>query len=133
MILRFRPYIADRFASWGHVWDPAIVDGAGFQQTRTMSAAASGGLVGVGAGEGWLESVPAADTDMVFGMLIEEWGLIIAVLAVLSIVTLSVYAYRSLQEDRHSIPLRHAEPCPCSSSRHVSMSLDAWIYCRLRE
>lgn len=96
MILRFRPYIADRFASWGHVWDPAIVDGAGFQQTRTMSAAASGGLVGVGAGEGWLESVPAADTDMVFGMLIEEWGLIIAVLAVLSIVTLSVYAYRSI-------------------------------------
>ena len=95
MILRFRPYIADRFASWGHVWDPGIVDGAGFQQTRTMSAAASGGLVGVGAGKGWLEGVPAADTDMVFGMLIEEWGLIIAVLAVLSIVTLSVYAYRS--------------------------------------
>ncbi|MEE0797760.1 MAG: FtsW/RodA/SpoVE family cell cycle protein [Anaerovoracaceae bacterium] len=96
MILRFRPYIADRFASWGHVWEAAMVDGAGFQQTRTMSAAASGGLVGVGAGEGWLEGVPAADTDMVFGMLIEEWGLIIAVLAVLSIVTLSVYAYRSI-------------------------------------
>ena len=96
MILRFRPYIADRFASWGHVWDPGIVDAAGFQQTRTMSAAASGGLVGVGAGEGWLESVPAADTDMVFGMLIEEWGLIIAVLAVVSIVTLSIYAYRAI-------------------------------------
>lgn len=29
-------------------------------------------------------------------MLIEEWGLIIAVLAVMSIVTLSVYAYRSI-------------------------------------
>lgn len=96
MILRFKPYIANRFASWGHVWEAGVVDAAGFQQSRTMSAAASGGLVGVGAGEGWLEGVAAADTDMVFGMLIEEWGLIIAVLAVLSIVTLSLFAYRSI-------------------------------------
>ena len=48
-----------------------------------MSAAASGGLVGVGAGEGWLHRVAAADTDLVFGMLCEEWGLIIGVLSVL--------------------------------------------------
>ena len=32
----------------------------------------------VGAGEGWLHTVPAADTDLVFGMLCEEWGLLIA-------------------------------------------------------
>lgn len=100
MILRFKPYIANRFASWGHVWDAAVVDAAGFQQSRTMSAAASGGLVGVGAGDGWLKDVAAADTDMVFGMLIEEWGLIIAVLAVLSIVTLSLFAYRSILAGR---------------------------------
>lgn len=100
MILRFKPYVAHRFESWGHVWDAAVVDAAGFQQSRTMSAAASGGLVGVGAGEGWLEGIPAADTDMVFGMLIEEWGLIIAVLAVLSIVTLSLFAYRSILAGR---------------------------------
>jgi len=103
MILRFKPYVANRFASWGHVWDAAVVDAAGFQQSRTMSAAASGGLVGVGAGEGWLESVPAADTDMVFGMLIEEWGLIIAVLAVLSIVTFSLFAYRSILAGRSTL------------------------------
>ena len=100
MILRFRPYIADRFASWGHVWDPEFVDAAGFQQSRAMSAAASGGMVGVGAGEGWLESVQAADTDMVFGMLIEEWGLIIALLAVACIVTLAVFAVRSIMSGR---------------------------------
>ncbi|MCI8608796.1 MAG: FtsW/RodA/SpoVE family cell cycle protein [Firmicutes bacterium] len=100
MILRFKPYIANRFASWGHVWEPEFVDGAGFQQSRAMSAAASGGMVGVGAGEGWLESVPAADTDMVFGMLIEEWGLIIALLAVACMVTLAVFAVRSIMEGR---------------------------------
>ena len=100
IILRFKPYIANRFASWGHVWEPAFVDAAGYQQSRAMSAAASGGLVGVGAGEGWLESVPAADTDMVFCMLIEEWGLIIAMLAVFSIVTLAVFSVRSIMGGR---------------------------------
>ena len=96
MILRFKPYIATRFASWGNVWDPELIDAAGYQQTRTMSAAASGGMVGVGAGDGWLHNVPAADTDMVFGMVTEEWGYIIAVLVVLCIVTLSFFAYRSI-------------------------------------
>ena len=96
MILRFKPYVATRFASWGNVWSPELIDAAGYQQTRTMSAAASGGMVGVGAGEGWLHTVPAADTDMVFGMVTEEWGYIIALLAVLSMVTLSFFAYRSI-------------------------------------
>lgn len=100
LIIRFKPYIANRFASWGHVWEPEFVDAAGYQQSRAMSAAASGGLVGVGAGEGWLEAVPAADTDMVFCMLIEEWGLIIALLAVLCIVTLAVFSVRSIMEGR---------------------------------
>lgn len=100
VILSFKPYIAKRFATWGHAWDPDIMDAAGFQQTRTMSAAAGGGLIGCGPAEGWLEEVPAADTDMVFGMLIEEWGLIIAVLAVLSIVTLAVFAVGSIMAGR---------------------------------
>ena len=66
MCIRDR-YIADRFSAWGHVWEYA--DAAGFQQTRTMVASASGGLVGVGAGGGWLNQVFASDTDLVFGVL----------------------------------------------------------------
>ncbi len=100
LILKFKPYIATRFATWGHIWEPAVVDAAGYQQSRTLSAAASGGLVGVGGGNGWLSELPAADTDMVFGILIEEWGLIIAALAVLSIVTLSFFAVRSIMAGR---------------------------------
>lgn len=100
MILQFKPYIATRFQTWGHIWDPAVVDAAGYQQSRTLTAAASGGLVGVGPGNGWLDTLPAADTDMVFGILIEEWGLIIAVLAVLSIVTLAIFAVRSIMSGR---------------------------------
>lgn len=100
LILHFKPYIATRFETWGHIWDADIVDAAGYQQSRTLTAAASGGLVGTGAGNGWLDTLPAADTDMVFGILIEEWGLIIAVLAVLSIVTLAIFAVRSIMAGR---------------------------------
>lgn len=98
MVLRFKPYIASRFAAWGHVWEYA--NSTGYQQVRTMSAAANGGLAGVGAGEGWLQDVAAADTDLVFGILNEEWGLIIAILAVLCIVTLAIFAVRSIVAGR---------------------------------
>lgn len=94
MVLSFKPYIASRFNTWGHVWEDPT-DG-GFQQVQTMTSAASGGMLGLGAGEGNLSDVGAASTDLVFGLLAEEWGLIIAVLAVLCIVTLGVFAVRSI-------------------------------------
>ena len=94
MVLRFKPYIGARFETWGHVWEDPT-DG-GFQQVQTMTSAASGGLPGLGAGEGNLSDVAAAPTDLVFGMLSEEWGLVIAILAVLCIITLGVFAVRSI-------------------------------------
>jgi len=100
IIVTFKPYILSRFASWGHAWEAAST--TGYQQTRTMSAAASGGLLGMGAGNGWLHRVPAADTDLVFGMLCEEWGLLIAVLAVGAIITLAFFAVRACRVGRSS-------------------------------
>ncbi|MDD6311467.1 MAG: FtsW/RodA/SpoVE family cell cycle protein [Firmicutes bacterium] len=94
MVLRFKPYVATRFATWGHVWDDPT--GAGYQQVQTMTSIASGGLPGLGAGEGNLSDVAAASTDLVFGLMSEEWGLIIAVLAVLCIITLGVFAFRCI-------------------------------------
>ena len=100
IIVKFKPYILSRFASWGHAWEAAST--TGYQQTRTMSAAASGGLVGMGAGNGWLHRIPAADTDLVFGMLCEEWGLLIGLLAVASIITLAFFAVRAIRVGRSS-------------------------------
>lgn len=93
VILKFKPYIANRFAAWRHVWE--FADSTGYQQTRTMSAAASGGLFGNGADNGWLKYVGASNTDLVFGMVAEELGLIIATLAVLCIVTFSLFTIRA--------------------------------------
>lgn len=99
MVLRFKSHVAARFDTWGHIWE--LMDGAGYQQTRMLTAASSGGFVGLGAGEGWLgKSVYASWADLVFGVLTEEWGLIIAILCVLSIITLAVFAFRQIWAGR---------------------------------
>ena len=41
------------------------------------------------------QRIPAGDTDLVFGMLCEEWGLVIALLAVACILTLAWFAVRA--------------------------------------
>ena len=100
LMFNIKPHIAQRFASWGHIWEDPY--GAGFQQTRALSAAASGGFFGVGAGKGWLHSIFAADTDMVFAMLSEELGLIVALLAVLGIVILAFFTVKNAADGRSS-------------------------------
>ena len=98
MVLRFKPYIASRFAVWGHVWE--FADDQGYQQTRTMSFGAGGGLLGLGAGNGSLKYVGASNTDLVFGFVMEEWGFIIAVLLVLCLITLTIFAVMSIVAGR---------------------------------
>lgn len=100
LALNVKPHIASRFAAWGHVWED--VNGAGFQQTRAMSAAASGGLFGNGGGNGWLHGIIAADTDLVFSMVSEELGFIVAVLAVLAIVVLALFTVKNAAQGRSS-------------------------------
>lgn len=94
LVLTLKPHVRARFATWGHVWDDPL--DTGYQQARTMSAVSSGGMPGVGAGNGWFHRTAASDTDLVFGLLSEEWGFIIAVLAVACIATLGIFAVRSI-------------------------------------
>ena len=100
LAVSIKPYIARRFATWGHVWED--VYGAGYQQTRALGAAAGGGLFGKGAGGGWLTEIVAADTDMVFAVICEEQGLIIALCMVLAVLTLSFFAVRTARRGRSS-------------------------------
>ncbi len=95
-----RPYILQRFATWGHAWDAP--NAGGYQQTRTMAAAASGGLFGLGAGKGRLHYIFAADTDMVFGVVAEELGLILAVLCVTALIVVALFAVKSAGGARSS-------------------------------
>ena len=91
LAISVKPYIASRFAGWRHAWD--FPYDSGYQQVRAMSAAAGGGLFGLGAGRGWLETVVAANTDLVFGVVCEEEGLIFGLTMILAVILFGVYAF----------------------------------------
>ena len=92
LIVYFKPYVAARFAVYRHVWEH--VDTSGYQQVRTLIYAVSGGLQGLGIGNGRLRYVAASTTDLIFGMICEELGIIIAFAVVLTFAVIAVYAVR---------------------------------------
>ena len=101
LALSVKPYIARRFSSWGRAW--ADRWGAGYQQTRAMSAAAAGGLFGKGAGAGWFHDLrlnAASNTDLVFGLVCEELGLIIALCCMAAMLILCFFVLRSVRNGR---------------------------------
>ena len=63
---------------------------------------ASGGLVGLGLGRGWLKYVAASDTDLVFAFVSEEWGLLVAVMMVAVLVIMGVFVLKAASMGRSS-------------------------------
>ena len=88
--IRFMPYVADRFKAYRNVWKYAQAEG--YQQTHVLTFIASGGLFGVGIGNGFLKQVAASESDLVFGLVAEEMGIIVAITLALAVALLVVYA-----------------------------------------
>ncbi|MBE6924818.1 MAG: FtsW/RodA/SpoVE family cell cycle protein, partial [Ruminococcaceae bacterium] len=100
ILLRMAPHALQRFASWRHIWEDPL--GAGYQQTQALMRIASGGLFGLGINEGYPKPVFAADSDMVFATVAEEWGLLVPIILVLMVVALALFAARSSGVSRSS-------------------------------
>ncbi len=98
--LKIAPHALQRFTVWRHIWEDPY--GAGYQQTRALMCIASGGLFGLGAGQGWLNHVFAADSDIVFATLTEEWGLVMSLLTVVAMLAIGLFAVRSVAMQRSS-------------------------------
>ena len=98
--LKIAPHALRRFNSWRHIWEVPLE--GGYQQTKALMCMASGGLLGLGAGNGWMENVFAADSDVAIATVTEEWGLLIMVMLVLSIIALAVFVVRSAAVERSS-------------------------------
>ena len=90
LVISFKPYIADRFSAWGRCFE--LANTTGYQQSRVLTYCASGGMTGVGVGNGYLKYIFASESDLVFGLLCEEVGLIIAISMVICIIGLVLYA-----------------------------------------
>lgn len=93
LALQIAPHAMRRFASWRHIWEDPY--NTGFQQTRAIMCLASGGLFGLGVGNGLLKRVFAADSDLAFATMAEEWGLVLACMTVACIIVLGFFAMRT--------------------------------------
>ena len=84
---KFAPgYVQDRLSV--DIWNDMY--GNGYQQCRALMAIAEGGLFGKGPGYGNLIEIAAADTDIVFSTICEEWGFLVALLVIFFIASLLI-------------------------------------------
>lgn len=89
LILTMKSYILNRFTSYRHIWEH-MYDSGGYQQTRVLIYSASGGLFGVGLGNGYLREVFASTEDLIFGLICEELGMLTGFLIVFALILLAL-------------------------------------------
>jgi cell division protein FtsW len=85
-------YVIRRFSTYRHIWDD--MDGSGYQQTRVLIYSVSGGLFGVGIGHGKLKNIFAATEDLVFGVLCEEWGILMGIIVILCFAFIATHSIK---------------------------------------
>lgn len=93
IVIKYKSYVTNRFAIYRHIWQDPY--GKGYQQTHILTGIASGGLLGMGIGNGKIRHYfdnYLVTTDDVFGIICEEWGFIFGLLLVLSFAAIAVSA-----------------------------------------
>ncbi len=100
LIISFKSTVAARFATYRHIWETPYDEG--MQQTRMLIYSASGGLFGTGLGNGKLRDIYASTTDLIFGMVCEEYGLILGFVILLVFAGILVYTVASAKSARTS-------------------------------
>ena len=86
------PTVLRLTATCGILWTQRV------QQTRVLIYSASGGLFGLGIGEGKLRDVYAASTDLVFGLICEEMGLLLGIAVLMSFAVIAFFAVKSAKQ-----------------------------------
>lgn len=83
---RMFAHVKKRVAIWRNPW--ADYKNSGYQIVQGLMALASGGLIGVGLGLGTPTSIPVYETDFIFAVICEQFGLIFGVCVLLMYVAL---------------------------------------------
>lgn len=110
-LLMMKPYVAKRFQGWRHVWD-YVNESQGYQQARTLVYSASGGLLGLGIGQGKLRTIFAAENDLIFGVICEELGIFIGLAIVICFALICIYSVINA----HSAPSTFYSIAACTAS-----------------
>jgi cell division protein FtsW len=86
ILVQQQPYRLERIVNHENRWAPDNVDDTSFQTVQSELAMASGGVVGVGIGNGRAKQViPATTTDFVMATVAEEFGLLGALVVLLTL------------------------------------------------
>jgi cell division protein FtsW (lipid II flippase) len=77
---QIRAHIQDRVEIWLDPFKPSLVEHEGYQIAQSLFAQADGGLFGTGFGQALLSVggtplLPAADTDLIYSVIVNELGL----------------------------------------------------------
>ncbi len=83
---RLFAHVKKRVAIWRNPW--AVYDTFGYQIVQGLIALASGGLMGVGLGLGSPTTIPVYESDFIFAVLCEQFGLIFALFVLAIVVAL---------------------------------------------
>lgn len=83
---RMFSHVRVRFAIWRNPW--ADYDGTGYQLVQSLVAIASGGFFGVGLGLGDPTVIPVYESDFIFSVICEQFGVIFGLCVLLVYIAL---------------------------------------------
>ena len=69
--------VRERVMIWRDPWKYAL--GSSYQIVEGMYSIAAGGLFGVGLGQGHFQNLPVKESDMIYAIICEEFGIIFAI------------------------------------------------------
>ena len=93
IVIKYKSYVTKRFAIYRHIWEDPY--DTGYQQAHVLTGMASGGLLGLGIGNGRIRYYfdnYLTITDDIFGVICEEWGFLFGLILVLCFVAIAVSA-----------------------------------------
>ncbi len=96
-------HVKVRVAMWRNPWSDPL--GGGYQIIQGLLAIGSGGLFGVGLGQGTPEQIPAYYNDFIFAVICEQMGLIFGVLVLLCYVLLVLRGVSVITRTRRSFDM----------------------------
>ena len=81
MAYKLFTHVQTRVMAWRDPW--SHINDAGYQICRSLFAIGTGGLMGMGLGQGLPESVPVVSSDFIFSAISEDLGLVFALCLIL--------------------------------------------------
>ena len=74
-------HVRTRVIAWRDPW--SNINDAGYQICRSLFAIGTGGVIGLGLGQGMPETIPVVESDFIFSAIAEELGVVFAICLIL--------------------------------------------------